>query len=424
MQEFKIRYDSYDEIKRKTILKRIPFLIVTNFLLIFILNYALNFRYYNPFYDLLLIGIISAAISIGTFRGLKRTKEILESYKLIISENSITREQLNIPSISIPISDITKISKNYNGSFTIWGKNSNQIIGIPAKIENYEGFEYLLNQIMPVKPEHKSKFPVSILSYVLFAVLIITTNKILIACSGSVISFNIIYSFIQIERSKHLDNRTKRLNYWSVLVLASVVGITFIKLTSYKISNNSVAEPYLKNATNFEQNGEYLKAIEEYKKVIKLDPEVADYFYETGRLYNEINDYSKSKEYLSKAISLRQNFKEAYLERGYAEEQLGDTLEALMNFATVISQHPKCVEAYNRVGLIKYRQQHYEEALLNFNKAIKESKKFEKAYYNRANTYFELKNLSSACEDWKRAIELDSEDSDAVGKYQNYCRNN
>jgi tetratricopeptide (TPR) repeat protein len=50
--------------------------------------------------------------------------------------------------------------------------------------------------------------------------------------------------------------------------------------------------------------------------------------------------------------------------------------------------------------------------LIDFNEAIRINPKYVEAYTNRGNTYFRLKNRPAACEDWRMAKSLGSNQLD------------
>ncbi|HOV55853.1 MAG TPA: tetratricopeptide repeat protein, partial [Bacteroidales bacterium] len=53
-----------------------------------------------------------------------------------------------------------------------------------------------------------------------------------------------------------------------------------------------------------------------------------------------------------------------------------------------------------------YRIEDYQSALEDFNKAIELDNNYAIAYLNRGNTKEMLRDMSGACEDWKKAADL------------------
>ena len=54
------------------------------------------------------------AVGSGIYRGLNRQKAIFESYSLTFTNNLITREQQNTPTVSIYFNDVNEIFKHKN----------------------------------------------------------------------------------------------------------------------------------------------------------------------------------------------------------------------------------------------------------------------------------------------------------------------
>jgi len=185
-----------------------------------------------------MIPICLFALGYGLYIGLKRQKMLFESYKLIFSENTVVREQVNTPIINIQFDDIQSITKGRKGGYTIKGKNAVETILIPAQIDNYENLEILCNQIKPIEEFQQPKFdekyriPFVLLTLCCMAAVYISDNKILVGISGLMVSGILIRSFIQIRKNKNIDNKTKRSSYYSLLVLVSVLVVTIMKITS------------------------------------------------------------------------------------------------------------------------------------------------------------------------------------------------
>ena len=120
MYQFKIRQDGFKEIKRAMLLKVIPIAIFAIFG-----GLAISYMNSNPKENDVnvfpfVIPIMLSAIGFGLFRGIKRQKQIFDSFRLTLDNTTISREQHNTPSISIPISEIIEIIKNKKKSYSFW----------------------------------------------------------------------------------------------------------------------------------------------------------------------------------------------------------------------------------------------------------------------------------------------------------------
>jgi tetratricopeptide (TPR) repeat protein len=77
-------------------------------------------------------------------------------------------------------------------------------------------------------------------------------------------------------------------------------------------------------------------------------------------------------------------------------------------------------EEYNSRGLNKYKNYKDKESILDYDKAIKLDSNFSAAYFNRALAKKELGEVESACEDWKKALELGL--IEAAEMIKKYCK--
>jgi len=160
---------------------------------------------------------------------------MLATYKLIITEDSITREMLNTPTISIPIAGVKEIIKSANGAYTILGDSKINAIGISTEIEHKEELEQLLSAIKPLTvktstPWHQTyQLPIAFVVLALMFASFYVGNLYVSTLCGVLFSSFMIYSFIVLQKSKNIDIRAKRLSYFILIPLLSVIGAVIMK---------------------------------------------------------------------------------------------------------------------------------------------------------------------------------------------------
>ena len=242
MEQFKIRQNGFNEIRRGMLIKTIPLLLIAVLV-------GLGISYFNSSRQesevnvyFFVIPMVLIVLGFSIYRSVNRQKEIFDSYKLSIDNNSITREQSNTQTISIPIEDIREICKNSNGSLTIKGNSTVNIIIIPAQIENFEKLEQLLSEIMPISEKNKDNKSflqkhIAILSFLLpiatlglMAVVFLWNNKIIVGICGTLLLVILTFSFVGIQRNKNIDNKTKRGRWWLIIVVISILLALFYKI--------------------------------------------------------------------------------------------------------------------------------------------------------------------------------------------------
>ena len=249
MLTFRIKPNGYKEVRKKMLLWGIPsyLLMVTIVLVItFSIDYDRNDQIKPDSYSnndpyewitwALPIIVIASAGCMGFFRALRRIKKAYESYELTISENLIAREQANTPTISIFLGEVEEIIKRRNKILMVRGKTVRDMILIPAQIENYEQLETVLNEIKPITTKGKTTSWIQLqrlLGLVAVALMICVytvDNKVVVGVAGALFTALFIYSFLQIQKSKNVDYRTKRSRWITLIVVLSVLGFTIMKL--------------------------------------------------------------------------------------------------------------------------------------------------------------------------------------------------
>ncbi len=235
--EFKIRKNGFDEIKRAMIIRTIPIMILAGGTGLLISHFNSNGQTSEINVLPFVIPIIIGAIGFGLFKGIKRQKVLFESYILTITEHEITREQKNTQPIKIPVNEITSIVKNSNGALTIIGNSSTNFIGIPSQINEPEKVEQLLKNLFPIKlSDNKSivekyKWILIISMLGLMASVYLSTNKLVVGITGIILIAFLGYSFYEVCRNKNIDKKTKKGMWWLLLVLFSIIGTMYFKLT-------------------------------------------------------------------------------------------------------------------------------------------------------------------------------------------------
>ena len=235
MQTFKIRQSGFKEIRKTILARTIPLLLIVLAFGITIASRSLDYTDILPYY----IPFIIILLALGIYRGLNRQKKLLTSYTLTITNNLITREQVNTPTISIYFNNIKEISKNKNGVFTIKGIDKEDVIIIPSQIDNYFQLEATLQSISQIVAKDKvslfQKYQslTSLLTVGLMLCVYTVNNKIIVALTGTMLITIMIWSLIKIRNSKNIDSKTKKIFWWSLIVLASVIAMMIIKLTGH-----------------------------------------------------------------------------------------------------------------------------------------------------------------------------------------------
>lgn len=236
MQTFKLKRDG---LVKRFLLRSLPSMlavVIVVFVMDAINGKSINFS--NPATYIFQLALFPCLIAFSLWFGIKKAKKLAESYELTISDKLICREQLNTPDISILVTEVVEIAKYPKGGFSIKGSRNNGTIIIPVHIENYDELEAALQQIHPITAKNtwaflqKFRLVFSLINVGLMFCVYMGTNKIMIGVAGTLFTALGIWNLIRIQKDKNIDRSTKKRMWIYLLVLASVVGATIIKLTT------------------------------------------------------------------------------------------------------------------------------------------------------------------------------------------------
>lgn len=147
--------------------------------------------------------------------------------------------------------------------------------------------------------------------------------------------------------------------------------------------------------------------------------QTAHEFLKRGNEKEKLQNHIGAIEDFTKVIELDKNFTDAYYNRGTVKMQLSDFTGAISDFDQAIKLNPSHVEAYFNRGGIYAQKEKYNEALLDLNKVVELDEKFHSALTLRGQIKTFLKDTEGSCKDFYRAKEIGD---DAAGTYiSKYC---
>ena len=96
-----------------------------------------------------------------------------------------------------------------------------------------------------------------------------------------------------------------------------------------------------------------VRAIEEYNKAIKLNPNLAGAYNNRGFAYHNLKEYEKAIKDYNKAIELNPNLTDAYNNRGVAYYNLEEYEKAIKDYNKAIELDPNLPLVYDNIGLAR-----------------------------------------------------------------------
>lgn len=167
---------------------------------------------------------------------MRRQKKIFESFRLIVDDDALVREQLYTATITIKKQDIRKIIRLSTGQFLVDGGSKLNSIVIPSQIENGDELRRILSEIKPIAEKTANPWTsylilISALAgMVLMFIGLIAENVVISTFCGIALCAVMLYGFIVIQRSNNIDKRVKRISYFFFFPFISILSVTIMKL--------------------------------------------------------------------------------------------------------------------------------------------------------------------------------------------------
>jgi tetratricopeptide (TPR) repeat protein len=167
--------------------------------------------------------------------------------------------------------------------------------------------------------------------------------------------------------------------------------------------------------------GDYDDAIRLYTQAIEsgdLSQESLSIAYNNrGNAWQKKGDSDRAMEDYDKAIKIDPNDAYAYNNRGLLLEKKGDSYRAIADYDKAIEIDPQYAHAYNNRGLSWYAKGDYDRAIADYTKAIELDLMYTYAYDNRGKAWYAKRDYEHAFADYSRAIKIDPNDADAYNSF-------
>jgi hypothetical protein len=240
MSEFRINEEQYRKFRRKFLAVYFPIFAGALLWIVVMETYTKQSSGFPAWAAAILI--FMAYIGFTLFRLLRRQRQILMSYSVTISSDGITREQANTPTISISFMEIKEIIKTKKGGFLIKGLHRTDLIAIPRWLNENGQLEQELQKLAPITTDKRDPLMIRyrsllvLLAVGMYICLYTFQNKVVIAASALVLVGLLGWSFYEIQISKNVTTYRKRSSWLYLLIIASIIYMTYIKLTLWTTS--------------------------------------------------------------------------------------------------------------------------------------------------------------------------------------------
>lgn len=140
--------------------------------------------------------------------------------------------------------------------------------------------------------------------------------------------------------------------------------------------------PEHQNAVDLLKDGKYDKALSILNKLIKKEPNNADFFSERGVVYYHLEQAENSINDMNKAADLEAENPYRYSSRAFIRDWMGDLHGAISDYEKTIEMDPDDAIAQNNLGMLQEKLGYKEKANDYYKRADKLSN-IEKSMFNK-----------------------------------------
>ena len=188
----------------------------------------------------------------------------------------------------------------------------------------------------------------------------------------------------------------------------------FIGHAYYENDKKNISIGYLNLGHSYSELKEYQKAIDAYKKVIKIDPNDYKAHNNMGDAYLKLKEYQEAIGAYKEVIKITSDFS-AVLFRKLVEIKPDDyeAILAIDNSSMILDIDYSIIfgdydnfKTYDNMGYAYGELKEYQKAIGAYKEAIKIKPNKHETYYNMGNAYRKLKEYQKAIDAYKAAIKI------------------
>ena len=174
-----------------------------------------------------------------------------------------------------------------------------------------------------------------------------------------------------------------------------------------KNDKNLSVEQTFNLAVQSHQNNNLQDAQNYYQKVLKIDPNHVNTYYNLGLIFKVLGENQKAISFYEKAIKIDPNHADAHNNLGLIFKVFGENQKAKNCYEKTIEIDPNYVNAHNNLGNVFKELGEYQKAISCYEKAIDIDPNYVNAHYNLGAVFNDLEEHQKAKSCFEKAIEID-----------------
>lgn len=211
----------------------------------------------------------------------------------------------------------------------------------------------------------------------------------------------------QIGGRMGIPRQRKSLMNWAVL---------FALATSIVVAQTPVARALAAKAVALQRKGDFKGAVEEWTRLIELEPNLAGAYHNRGNAKDDLKDYDGAIADLTKALGLKategsvnadRDRANSHNSRAVAWLHKGNVAAALADYSKAIELNPANPEALANRASLRQRNGDLQGAIADFSQAIEMRPKNAEYFHARGRAREDLDDLDGAIEDFTQTLKLE-----------------
>jgi Tfp pilus assembly protein PilF len=163
---------------------------------------------------------------------------------------------------------------------------------------------------------------------------------------------------------------------------------------------------YFNSGVSFYNQREFSKAIQDYQKVIELDPTYVEAYNNLGIIYQMVGDGKRAFDAYQKSTEINPRYEKGYNNLGILLLIKDRYEEALEAFQKALSVNSNNIESHINLGILFKKTGQWEKAIESYQRALAINPLHRETHYNMALLYEQMENLDLAIRHYQQFIQL------------------
>jgi serine/threonine protein kinase/tetratricopeptide (TPR) repeat protein len=173
--------------------------------------------------------------------------------------------------------------------------------------------------------------------------------------------------------------------------------------------NESITSVRITLGRIYTEQGKYRDALDEFEKVLLVDPKNSDAYRGKATVYMSMGKTSEAELSYKEAIKMKPDYWSGYGKLGVFYFQQGKYAEAAAQFQQVITLNPNNASGYRNLGAMYSMMNRFDEAVEMYNKSLKLEKDY-RTYNNLATIYVDKRQWDKAARAYEEIIKINNSD--------------